>query len=132
MLENYLIRNLNLIEDGMKFVSSQYAVENGRLDILARDKNGTLCVIELKVEEDTDLIFQSVYYRLKIREKFKTSHVRMITVAPYYPSHIKESLKTLKDVEMYVFDVKVKNKKIVDLKLTKSTLKTLKRQRIFF
>ncbi len=120
ILEDYLIRNLHLIEDGMQFISRQFTVENGRLDILARDKNGTLCVIELKVGKDEDLVFQSVYYRLKIKEKFGTNHVRMITVAPYYPSHIKESLKTLKDVEMYVFDAKVKNKKIIDLKLTKS------------
>lgn len=40
ILEDYLIRNLHLIEDGMQFISRQFTVENGRLDILARDKNG--------------------------------------------------------------------------------------------
>lgn len=77
-------------------------------------------MIELKVGKDEDLVFQSVYYRLKIKERFKTNHVRMITVAPYYSSRIKESLEALKDVEMYIFDAKVKNKKIIDLKLIKS------------
>ena len=62
---------MDIIEEGMQFISSQFAVDNGRLDILARDRNGTLCVIELKVNDDTDLIYQSVYYRLKIKEKFQ-------------------------------------------------------------
>lgn len=120
MLEKYLIRNLDLIEKGMQLISNQYVVGNGRLDILARDKDGTLCVIELKVEEDTNLIYQSIYYRLKIKEIFKVDNVRMITIAPYYPVHIKESLKALDDIEMYEFDIKLEGKKITDLKLTKT------------
>jgi Holliday junction resolvase-like predicted endonuclease len=121
MLEEYLIKNMDIIEEGMQFISSQFAVDNGRLDILARDRNGTLCVIELKVNDDTDLIYQSVYYRLKIKEKFQVNHVRMITIAPHYPAHIKEALKALKEVEMYVFDIQLKEEKIVDLKLMKSS-----------
>ena len=60
-LENYIVVNLQLIEDDMKLIKVQYSVNDGIIDILARDKNNKLCIIELKVNEDSkSLIFQCV------------------------------------------------------------------------
>jgi len=46
-LENYIVVNLQLIEDDMKLIKVQYSVNDGIIDILARDKNNKLCIIEL-------------------------------------------------------------------------------------
>lgn len=94
-LEKLLINNLDLIESGMKLIQNQYPVEDGFIDILTRDKNGKLCIIELKVvKDDTKIVHQCVYYPTQFNEK-----VRVITIAPDYKNSIYKSLKAL-NVEM--------------------------------
>lgn len=96
-LEDYLIYHLDLIEDGMTFIDRQYSVENGKIDILAKDKNNTICIIELKIVPDcTDIIYQCVYYPTQFKEK-----TRMITIAPSYNKKISKSLQSLNYVEMF-------------------------------
>lgn len=97
-LEKELMKQLELIEHGMKYIDRQVEVKDGRIDILARDKNNTLCIIELKVVTNEErLIFQCVYYPTQFDEP-----VRMITIAPDYESKIKISLEAL-DVEMKTY-----------------------------
>jgi Holliday junction resolvase-like predicted endonuclease len=90
-LEDALVHNIHLIEKGMTLVQRQYAVDGGRLDLLTRDKDGILCIIELKVKGDDErLVFQSMYYPTQFNEP-----VRMITIAPYYAPKISTSLDSL-------------------------------------
>lgn len=98
-LETKLIENIELVEKGMRFIDSQIQVEDGRIDILARDINGTLCIIELKVVDDCkELIFQCSYYPTQFSEK-----VRVITICPYYHRKIYKSLLNLGTVEMKAY-----------------------------
>ena len=114
-LENFLIDNLNKIEDGLKFVDRQHQIDNGVIDILARDRDDKLCIIELKVVSDCkDLVFQCVYYPTQFSEP-----TRMITVCPNYQNKIRESLDSLKYVEMYKY--KVKNNDLNTIKINKIT-----------
>lgn len=48
-LENFLAEDLSVIESGLELISRQLPIETGRLDLLAKDLNGNLDVIELKV-----------------------------------------------------------------------------------
>ncbi|MGS4992610.1 endonuclease NucS domain-containing protein [Bacillus cereus] len=99
LLEDFLSDYINLIEDGMKFVEKQHKVEYGVIDILAEDKNGVKCVIELKiVDDDKGITWQSAYYPTCFDEE-----VRMITIAPNYSSKIYRALQNVKNVEMKVF-----------------------------
>ncbi|TKI10399.1 DUF91 domain-containing protein, partial [Bacillus cereus] len=60
LLEDILCDHIFVIEEGMSFIERQYRVENGIIDIIAKDKNGTKCIIELKtVEDDKSLVWQS-------------------------------------------------------------------------
>ena len=59
-LQNFLVKNLHLIEDGLKLLHEEdgitgveYPVGGRRIDILAVDKDGALVVIELKVSKVT-------------------------------------------------------------------------------
>ncbi|MCU5742892.1 endonuclease NucS [Bacillus cereus] len=99
LLEAILCEYIGSIEDNMKLISNQYKVGNGIIDILAQDKNGVKCIIELKVtEDDKNLIWQSAYYPSCFDEE-----VRMITIAPNYSSRIYNALRNVKNVEMKVF-----------------------------
>jgi Holliday junction resolvase-like predicted endonuclease len=105
-LENALIYNLDLIEDGMTFIKNQYTIEGGYIDILAKDKNNKTCIIELKIVDNCkDIIYQSVYYPTQFNEE-----VRMITIAPDYSKKIAASLSNLKYVEMLQYNMDDENK----------------------
>ncbi|QSF43575.1 endonuclease NucS domain-containing protein [Paenibacillus tianjinensis] len=101
-IERYLANNLDIIESGMKLLKTQYEVKDGIIDILARDKNNVLCIIELKVKNnDPRLTQQSVYYPQQFKEE-----VRMITICPDYSTQLCESLQSLDGVEIkqYYYD----------------------------
>jgi hypothetical protein len=53
-LEPIIVRNPDLIEDGLKIVAHQLMTPTGPLDILAVDENGVLAIIELKNEVDKE------------------------------------------------------------------------------
>ncbi|MGN4897787.1 endonuclease NucS domain-containing protein [Bacillus cereus group sp. MYBK14-3] len=99
LLEDILCDHIFIIEEGMRFIERQHRVENGIIDIIASDKNGTKCIIELKtVEDDKSLAWQSAYYPSCFNED-----VRMITIAPNYSNRIYNALKNINNVEMKVF-----------------------------
>lgn len=101
-LENLLVQDLSLIEEEMSLIKQQYSVDNGYIDILARDKDDKLCIVELKVtDSDSRVVNQSVYYPTQFDES-----TRMITIAPDYSNKISQSLQSLGYVEMktYTFD----------------------------
>ena len=104
ILENILMKNLDKIERGMQLITNQYTVNGGVIDILARDINNVLTVIELKVQSDCkDVIFQCLYYPSQFNED-----VRMITIAPSYSLPIYKTLKRISNVEVlsYYLDKK--------------------------
>ncbi|WP_243527033.1 endonuclease NucS domain-containing protein [Bacillus pseudomycoides] len=99
LLEDIICDFIEIIEEGMTFIDRQHKVENGILDIIAKDKNGTKCIIELKVvADDKSLVWQSAYYPSCFNED-----VRMITIAPNYSNRIYNALKNIRNVEMKVF-----------------------------
>lgn len=102
-LEMYLIRNLNILEDGMKYITHQLKVGQGIIDILAKDKNDIFCIIELKVENDIDILWQSLYYPEKIKEYLNVEKLRMIVLTYPLPKHILNPLKET-NAEIYFFD----------------------------
>jgi len=61
-LESLLIDDLGELEEGLRFLGRQIATDSGALDILAVDKDGLLVVIELKVNERDDQLFQGIRY----------------------------------------------------------------------
>lgn len=122
-LERYLYKNLDIIEDGLVPIKRQFLIRDGRLDILAKDKDGIYTIIELKVENDTDLIFQCIHYSTQFKIEKKVSKVRFITISPEYTYGILNSLKQISkdyNVESYICSIKakgIKKRKIDSLKL---------------
>lgn len=88
-LERYVKEHLEDIEPGLKMVQSQVILPNGRIDILARDQHDQYVVIELKVEKDTDVVWQKWYYCQEIKKRYSQNTVRFIVILPqFYPEII--------------------------------------------
>lgn len=117
-LEDYLVDNLHLIEDGLQFMSRQVDVPGGVIDILAKDKDNNICVIEIKIKEDKSLIWQTIHYPTQIRNKYNRN-VRMITIAPEYSKPIYDALKSVGNIEMYSYDITVASENIKNLRIHK-------------
>lgn len=124
MLEEYMKRNLSLVENGLELIATQYMLPKGRIDMLAKDSNGVYVVIELKVEEDTDIVWQSLYYRNEIKRIKNVNKVRFITVMPKCENHIFDSLQFVGGVEIFEYIPLIKNELLIKVELKrKSTCK---------
>jgi hypothetical protein len=53
-LEDHIISHLEGLEPGLELISRQQAIEVGRLDLLAKDRDGRMVIIELKAGEAKD------------------------------------------------------------------------------
>ena len=101
-LEFLIIKNIESIEKGMTFLYSQYHINGGKIDILARDKKGILCIIELKIVSDCiDSVFQCLYYPTQFEEE-----TRMILICPNIERKIANVLlkNTLTEIKFYYID----------------------------
>lgn len=112
-VEDYLIRNIDKLEKGMKFLDRQVVIEEGRIDILAEDEEGTKVILEIKINEDKNIIWQSKYYPKMFKEKYNLDKVRMITLCPSYSSKIKTLLSS--EIEAIRYKLRIEKRKIVDI-----------------
>lgn len=110
-LEELIISNLEVIEAGMRVIENQFEIKNGVIDILARDKNNKLTIIELKIRsDDKNLIYQCAYYPTQFHED-----VRMIAIAPSYNNNIYHALNVFDGIEMKEYEIINNNLAITDV-----------------
>ena len=118
-LEKYVVNHLNEIESGLRLVQSQYTLPNGRIDILARDKKGNLVIIELKVEKDTNIVWQKWYYTNEIKKRFNTEKVRFIAILPkFYEEIIEPLLKDETPTKILQFHPSIERGKLLNARFT--------------
>lgn len=118
-LEEYLYQHLSLLEDGLRPVKRQYSLENGRIDILAKDRNDHIVIIEVKVDSDTDLVWQEEYYVKEIEKVYGVGKVRFMAVVPKYEAHILNSIHEKKHCQVFTFDAVMKGTTLKALHLKK-------------
>lgn len=118
-LEKYLYRHLEKVEKGLRYIQHQFVIPDGRIDILAKDENDIFVILELKVVEDKDLIWQCMYYPEAIKRRLGAKKVRMITICPSYSPSLLIPLKQLPHVEIMQYTPLVKKGIIIDLKFKK-------------
>lgn len=121
-LQNYLVKNLGVIEKGLKL----YQAENGqsgvefyipgtsrRIDILAVDQNGIFVVIELKVSRGYErVVGQTLYYQSMIKTLFDQKKVRSIIVAREISVELKAATQFLNDFELFEYQLSLTLNKI--------------------
>ncbi len=114
-LRDYLAKNLNLVETGLSLYTDdrgagvEYPVDNGRIDILARDVHGNFLVLELKVSEGrSKTLGQILYYMGWVdRELAKGKKVRGVIVAKEVPEDLKLACTRIPDVSLCEYDLQV-------------------------
>jgi RecB family endonuclease NucS len=84
-VENILAENIELIEPGMSLVQRQLVTEVGRIDLFARDKNGTFTIIQLKKGKTDDEAYGQLSRHLGWCKKTRAraANVRGIIVAKH-------------------------------------------------
>lgn len=109
-IEEILEEKLYLIEDGLRLIKRQFPVDSGFIDILARDKNNTLTIIELKItNNDKRSVWQCAYYPIHFNEP-----TRIICIAPNYTYKLYHTLLNVKNVEIMHYYFNVDNELVVD------------------
>ena len=122
-LRDYLSRNLGILEHGL----SLWPVEDGdavefqvdeqgrsrRIDILAKDQHGLPVVIEVKVSRGHErTVGQALYYRAKIKERFKSDRVKIFIVAAEISPELRAAASEVSDVVLFEYSLAVKVAKI--------------------
>ena len=111
-LRDFLAEHLELLEKGLKLWDTgeedavEFPVDGRRIDILGKDKTGIPVVIELKVSRGHErTIGQALYYRAKIKEKFKVDQVRIFIVALEMSSELRAAAKEVQDVALFEYSL---------------------------
>ncbi|RST76182.1 DUF91 domain-containing protein [Siminovitchia acidinfaciens] len=97
-LEHYIADHIEIIEEGLTLIERQKKVDGGAgvIDILAKDLNNNICVIELKiVDNDKSIVWQSAFYQSEFGP-----NVRVITIAPNYSPNIVKALSNVRNTEL--------------------------------
>lgn len=112
-LEEYIIRNLNQIESGLKLYSKggvtgrQFNTEVGRIDILAIDKNSNFVVIELKAGiGNYSVIGQILGYMSWVRQNIANGkEVRGIIIADDFDKKLKYASSETANISLKRYEV---------------------------
>jgi hypothetical protein len=117
-LEDYIIQHLEDIEEGLTYMGRQIILDEGRIDILAKDANDGIVIIELKIKADKRIVWQCAYYPMEIQKRYPHKNIRMFVIMPNYPRHLLEPLR-LFNVEKFAYNIKVSRNKIKKLEIRK-------------
>lgn len=115
-VEQYLLKNLDVLEEGLRPIQRQVILPNGRIDIWARDKQGQDVLIEVKVENDTDLVWQRSYYESEWKKK---ANVRFMVVSTELAPHLMAAVLAVGPTTFFEITPVVKENKIVTATIRK-------------
>ena len=115
-LRNYLMKNLGLIEPGLKLYEEEgitgveFPVAGRFIDILAVDKDGGYVVVELKVSRGYDrVVGQLLRYMTRVEQNMDISRsVRGIIVAKEITTDLKLAAARLPDVRLIEYEISFK------------------------
>jgi len=116
-LQNFLAKNLNLIEDGLSLYQEddipgiEFPVGGRFIDILALDKNNNYVVIELKVSRGYDRVIGQILRYMAWIEKNqieKGQKVRGIIIAKEISEDLILACSKISDVQLFEYELSVK------------------------
>jgi hypothetical protein len=106
-LEEHLVKNIGGLEPGLTFQERQMKTDVGRIDILAKDKQGTLVVVEIKVGEAKDsAVGQVTRYMGWISKNKAKATVRGMLVASEFSEGTMYSARIVPNLSLVKFKVR--------------------------
>lgn len=107
-LQSYLSSNLNEIEEGLELLDNgiEYKTSAGYIDLLAKDKNDNIVVIELKAGKGKDsVIGQVLGYIGAISEEYTNNKIRGIVVALDFENRLYYAKKSLPNLKLIKYNL---------------------------
>ncbi len=104
-LQAALRKHIDQLESGLEIVDggSERSVDSGRIDILAKDSNGTFVIIELKAGTATDsVVAQILGYMGDIAEE-ENAAVRGIIVASDFNKRVQSASRATSNLELKTY-----------------------------
>ena len=104
-MQNAVRGQLDKIEAGLTAEDggSEYSTSTGSIDIMARDKNGNLVVIELKAGAcPSGALEQALGYAQSLSDE-KDENVRAILIAASFSDRIRAAAKRIHDLNLYEY-----------------------------
>jgi hypothetical protein len=119
-LRDFLANNLRVIESGLTLFEDnrgygiKYPISNGRIDILAKDRNDRLVVIELKVSRGRNpTIGQILYYMGWVDSNLpREQRSRGIIIAKDISDDLKMACQRVPDVSLYKYNLSVTTSRV--------------------
>lgn len=108
-VQEYLASNLNLLGiSGLELIQTEYPVkfgrDSGRIDILAKEKNGTYVVIEVKRGvAGRSAVGQLQSYMGTIHEEYPSAKVKGLLVAMGLDDAARSAMLVTQDVQFFEF-----------------------------
>ena len=116
-LHHFIQQEFDALEEGLELLGHEYVMKKGRLDFLCVDSGGRLVVIEVKVGEDPDVLFQALKYYMEIEmnkyviaDSFSEKKIdpksepRIILIAERFSDDIRKAANLIiPDVELYEY-----------------------------
>ncbi|MET1101730.1 MAG: endonuclease NucS [Pyrodictiaceae archaeon] len=95
-IRDYLSRNPDIIEKGLRVISVERPVEPGFIDLYARDSKGNLVVVEIKrTTANRDAVLQLYRYVEALKRSRREARIRGILVAPSITKAAQSVLESL-------------------------------------
>ena len=118
-LQKYIVKNLNSFfnNSSIELIGTEFATQAGRIDILARNDNNNITVIELKIgTASRDAVGQLLSYigAIKKMEDFEDDYVRGILIAENIDDKAQFAISELEDIHAYEYRTHFKLKSIED------------------
>ncbi|WP_027776613.1 endonuclease NucS domain-containing protein [Paraburkholderia caledonica] len=104
-VEEHLIRNLETLEKGLRFVERQAVIDVGRVDILAQDAGGRRVVIELKVGEARDSAVGQIARYLGWYARQDGKPPRGMLIASDFPEAVRYAAEAVKELALIRYRV---------------------------
>ena len=104
-VETHLVRNLDSIEKGLRFIDRQVSIEVGRVDILAEDASGRRVVIELKVGQAKDSAVGQIARYLGWYARQDGKRPRGMLIASEFPEAVRYATEAIPDLMLVQYRV---------------------------
>jgi len=111
-LQEYLCRDLTQLESGLRLfkeeglIGREVSTEAGKIDILAKDSNNNLVVIELKASQASyGVLGQILSYIASIKKELKGENVRGIIIAEDFDKKLTLAVTEVSNVSLVKYKV---------------------------
>ena len=117
-LRDYLAKNLAHLEKGLELwsvspPSLEFAISGRRIDILAKDRNGTPVIIELKLNKGYDrVIRQALLYQVLVSDSLGAEKVRIMLVANSVSEELRKACSRQSDITLFEYSISMQVQKV--------------------